>query len=236
MFDDFNKMVAELSSIETMKNDFIANVSHEIKTPLSVIHSYAAALRDNSLNEEERREYAQTINEAAGKLSTIVSNILKMNKLENQKIFPKAEAYCLSEQIRRCAASFADSWEQKNIGFEADLDEVNVCYDENMLEIVWNNLLSNAIKFTNPGGKITVSLKNKNGLAEVSVTDTGIGMDAETQKRAFEKFFQGDTSRAGEGNGLGLSIVRKTVELMDGTVSAAGEPGRGSTFTVCLKI
>ena len=236
MFDDFNAMVQELASIETLKNDFISNVSHEIKTPLSVIQSYATALQNDTLEAEERREYARTIVEAAQKLTTLVTNILKMNKLENQGIVPKAENYDLSEQIRRCAVSFEEQWEQKNISFEADLDEINICYDESMLEIIWNNLLANAIKFTNPHGKITVSLKARDALAVVSVSDTGIGIDKETQKHIFDKFFQGDTSHTGEGNGLGLALVKKTVELVGGTVSVDSAPGFGSNFTVCLKI
>jgi len=236
MFDDFNAMVQELASIETLKNDFISNVSHEIKTPLSVIQSYATALQNDTLEAEERREYARTIVEAAQKLTTLVTNILKMNKLENQGIVPKAENYDLSEQIRRCAVSFEEQWEQKNISFEADLDEINICYDESMLEIIWNNLLANAIKFTNPHGKITVSLKARDGLAVVSVSDTGIGIDKDTKKHIFDKFFQGDTSHTGEGNGLGLALVKKTVELVGGTVSVDSAPGFGSNFTVCLKI
>ncbi|MCL2138260.1 MAG: HAMP domain-containing histidine kinase [Treponema sp.] len=236
MFDDFNTMVEELSGIETMRNDFIANVSHEIKTPLSLIQSYAAVLQDGDLLPQERREYTQTIMEAAQKLSVLVTNILKLNKLENRIIMPEARPYDLSEQIRQCAATFADKWEGKNIGFEADLDEINVCYDESMLEIVWNNLLSNAVKFTNPGGKIYVSLKAQDGFAVISVTDTGTGIAKDIQKRIFDKFFQGDASHSGEGNGLGLALVKRTVELLGGTVQADSDPGHGATFIVCLKI
>jgi len=236
LFDDFNAMVKELSSIETMKNDFIANVSHEIKTPLAVIQSYATALQKDTLRAEERKEYVQTIVEAAQKLTALVTNILKLNKLENQGIVPEARAFDLSEHIRRCAVAVEELWEQKGIGFEADLDEINVCYDESLLEIVWNNLLSNAVKFTNPGGKIMVSLKARDGFAVVSVSDTGIGIEKETQKRIFDKFFQGDASHAVEGNGLGLALVKKTLELLDGTITVDSAPGHGSTFTVCLKI
>ena len=236
MFDDFNTMAEELSSIETMKNDFIANVSHEIKTPLSVIQSYATALQKDTLQPEERKEYAKTIIEASKKLTTLVTNILKLNKLENQEIVPEAKPFDLGEHIRRCALAFEELWEQKNITFEADLDEINVSYDESLLEIVWNNLLSNAIKFTNVGGKIILSLKAQAGLAVISVTDTGVGMDTVIQKHIFDKFFQGDRSRAVEGNGLGLALVKKTVELLGGTISVDSAPGYGSTFTICLNI
>ncbi|MCL1813064.1 MAG: HAMP domain-containing histidine kinase [Treponema sp.] len=235
MFDDFNTMAEELTTIETLKNDFIANVSHEIKTPLSVIQSYATALQKESLQAEERKEYSEIIIEATQRLTAMITNILKLNKLENQEIMPKTEPFDLSEQLRRCAVAFEDLWEQKNIEFEANLDEINVCYDNNMLEIVWNNLLSNAVKFTGSGGKITLSLKSADDLAVVSVTDTGIGIDRDTQTHIFDKFYQGDTSHAQEGNGLGLALVKKTVDLLGGTIAVDSKSGHGTTFTVCLK-
>jgi len=236
MFDDFNTMAHELAGIETMRDDFISNVSHEIKTPLSLIQSYATALQDGTLQTEERREYTQTIIEAAQKLSLLVSNILKLNKLENQGIAPRAQPFDLSEQLRQCAVSFAELWEQKNISFEADIEEAKVSYDESLLEIVWNNLLSNAVKFTKANGKIFVSLKVKGNFAVISITDTGVGMDKDTQRHIFDKFYQGDSSHAGEGNGLGLALVKKTLELLGGTASVDSIPGRGTTFTVSLKI
>ena len=236
MFDDFNTMAKELQSIETLKNDFIANVSHEIKTPLAVIQNYATALQTDTLSADDHHTYIKTIIEASQKLSTLVTNILKLNKLENQEIMPEAQPYCLSEQIRRCALAFEELWEQKNISFDAELEEVTVCYDENMLEIVWNNLISNAIKFTSPGGNIFISLKTKEGFAQVSITDTGCGMDGNTQKRIFDKFYQGDSSHSQEGNGLGLALIKRTLVLLGGTIAVESKQGEGSTFTVCLKI
>ena len=236
MFDDFNTMAQELQNVEVLQNDFIANVSHEIKTPLAVIQSYATALQNDTLSSEERNEYSKTIVEASQKLSLLVSNILKLNKLENQGILPVAHPFDLGEQIRRCAVTFEDLWVRKNIVFEADFDEVTVSYDENMLEIVWNNLLSNALKFTNPGGSISVNLKAINGYAQVSVSDTGFGMDEDTQKRVFDKFYQGDNSHSQEGNGLGLALAKRTIELLGGTITVKSQPEQGATFTVCLKI
>ena len=240
MIEDFNIMAQELASIETLKNDFIANVSHEIKTPLSVIQFYTSALQKGGMPENERMEYTQTILDATQKLSVLVTNILKLNRLENQEIMVKAAPFDLSEQVRRCSLAFADLMEKKNIYFEEDLDEASVSYDQNMLEIVWNNLLSNAVKFTNPGGAIFVSLKTERNsvqdFVQVAVTDTGCGIDEATQKHIFDKFFQGDTSHAQEGNGLGLALVRKTIDLLGGTVTVKSEPEHGSTFTVCLKI
>ena len=235
MFDDFNIMAGELASTETMKNDFIANVSHEIKTPLSVIQSYAAALQKDTLTAEERSEYTRVIVTTARKLSALTANILKLSKLENLEIIPKGQVYNLSEQLRCCAAAYENMWERKGIHFEADLDEMDICYDEQFLEIVWNNLLSNAVKFTNPGGTIMVSLKAHNDYAVVSVTDTGIGFDAETRRHVFDKFFQGDRSHTAEGNGLGLALVKKTIDVLGGTVTVDSTPGHGSTFIICLK-
>jgi signal transduction histidine kinase len=246
MFDDFNTMAHELASIEALKNDFIANVSHEIKTPLSVIQGYAAALQNEALTPEECKEYSGTIFESTQKLTKLVSNILKLNKLENQEIVSEVRPFDLGEQLRRCAAGYEELWEQKNVRFEADIDEVSVCYDSDMLEIVWNNLLSNAIKFTGPGGSITLSVKVQNGLdndnaahgryARVSLTDTGIGIDSDVQKHIFDKFYQEDTSHSGEGNGLGLALVKRTMDLLGGTITVESQPGQGSVFTVCLKI
>ena len=241
MFEDFNTMAEELATIETLKNDFIANVSHEIKTPLSVIQSYATALQKENLQAEERREYTGIIVEATHRLTAMITNILKLNKLDNQEILPATEPFDLSEQLRRCAVTFEDLWEQKDIEFEADLDEINICYDENMLEIVWNNLLSNAVKFTGPKGKISISLKSQKnresaGYAVITVTDTGIGIDADTQQHIFDKFYQGDTSHAQEGNGLGLALVKKTIDLLGGTIKVESKIGLGTTFSVSLKI
>ncbi|TGE34961.1 HAMP domain-containing histidine kinase [Desulfosporosinus fructosivorans] len=236
MFNDFNKMAEELASIETLKSDYIANVSHEIKTPLSVIQSYAMALQHETLSPEERREYAKTVVTAAQKLSALVTNILKLNKLENQAIMPGSAPYDLSEQLRCCALAFEDLWESKGITFTADLDETIVSYDESMLELVWNNLLSNAIKFTNPGGSIALTLKIENGLAVVSVKDSGCGMDEAVRKHVFDKFYQGDTSHSQEGNGLGLALVKKVIEIIGGGITVDSKIGYGTTFTVCLKI
>ena len=238
LYDDFNTMAEELASIETLKNDFIANVSHEIKTPLSVIQSYTTALQNNSLQENERTEYTQTIIEATHKLTALVTNILKLNKLENQEISSEAKYFDISEQLRRCALMFAEQMEQKNIQFEEEIEDVHVCYDENLLEIVWNNLISNAVKFTDTGGTILIKLKEVNdmdhSIVKIFITDTGCGMDIDTQKHIFDKFYQGDSSHSKGGNGLGLALVKKTIDLLGGTITVESMTGKGSIFTVCL--
>ena len=235
MFTDFNKMVQELGSIETLKNDFVANVSHEIKTPLAVIKSYTTALQTGNLSDSERAEYMNIIIEATDNLSTLVSNILKLNKLDNQEIDMPTEPYDLCSQLCDCALRFESLWEQKNIEFSVEIEErATIRADQNMLEIVWNNLLSNAIKFTPIGGSVTLVQRSMEDAIFVSITDTGCGMDDQTQKRIFDKFYQGDTSHSGEGNGLGLALAHRIVEKQGGTISVTSEPGAGSSFTVVL--
>ena len=235
LIDDFNKMVEELATIETLKSDFIANVSHEMKTPLAIIQSYASALRKEELPQDEKKEYIDTIVEASKKLSTLVTNILKLNKLENQEII-QTETYSLDEQLRCCMLALEEKFDEKNIEFEADLDEVAITSDESLMEIVWNNLLTNTIKFTPKDGSVKIELRKEGNQAIVKVRDSGCGMSNETCQRIFDRFFQGDTSHSEEGNGLGLALVKRVVDLVDGTITAESELGQGTTFTVILKL
>lgn len=235
MIMDINKMVEELGSIETLKTDFVSNVSHEMKTPIAVIKNSAQMLQLGTLSEEERKEYAKTIDSAAGRLSDLITNILKLNKLENQSIVPEVTAYDICRQLCECVLQFEEVWEEKEINLEMEIeDTAMVQADASLLELVWNNLLSNALKFTEPGGSITVSqVSDENGI-KISVSDTGCGMSRESRNHIFDKFYQGDTSHSAEGNGLGLALVKRVLELMDGEIQVVSEEGVGSTFTVIL--
>lgn len=235
IMDNLNVMAAELSKTETLKTDFISNVSHELKTPLAVIKNYAEGLLDEDLDEQTRKKYVKTLAQAANRLNDLIGNVLKLNKLENQEIQPEKETFNLTASLGETIVGFEEWIESKSLDLECELDDVFVYSSPSLLELVWSNLLSNAIKFTENGGKISVSLQKNGGNAIVKVSDTGCGISPETGARIFEKFYQGDTSRASEGNGLGLALVKKVIDVLGGQISVQSEQGKGSTFTITLK-
>lgn len=235
MFLDFNKMVEELGSIETLKTDFFSDVSHEFKSPLAVISGSADLLKkSHSLTDRDQKE-VDSIQSATRRLADLIQNILKLNKLEKQTIRPAPSVFDVCAQICECAVQFEDRWEKKNLDFEADLEDSAAIYaDPGLTELIWNNLLSNAIKFTSEGGAITLTQKTLNNWVEVSVRDSGCGMTDETIRHIFDKFYQGDTSHSTQGNGLGLALVKRILELSGGEISVESQPGKGSVFTVRL--
>ncbi len=233
----YNKMAEELSGIETLQTDFIANVSHELKTPLAVMQNYATLLCQPQLSENDRIKYAKVISDAARRLSDLTTNILKLNKLENQQIFPVEEEYNLGEQLCECLLSFEQVWEEKNIEITTEIeDDVKISADPELLTLVWNNLFSNAFKFTESGGKVDIKLLKERDRVTVSVSDTGCGISPQVGKHIFDKFYQADTSRATKGNGLGLALVHRVISIMGGEISVSSTVGRGSTFTVKFKV
>ena len=232
----FNTMTKELGSVETLRTDFIANVSHEMKTPLAVIQNYGKLLQMPELTEEKRMEYAIGIAEGSRRLDDMMTNILKLNRLEKQQIYPKTEEYDLGEQLCECLLQFENLWEEKEIEIETKLTEdVKVNTDQELLSLVWNNLFSNAFKFTPEKGKVSLILEATNDYAIVKVIDTGCGMAPEVGQHIFEKFYQGDTSHATQGNGLGLALIKRVVDILQGEISVESVLGKGTTFIVKFK-
>ena len=232
----FNKMAEELSGVETLRTDFIANVSHELKTPLAVIQNYGTMLQQPGLPEGKRVEYAKMVTESSRRLADLITNILKLNRLENQQIYPEKHTYNLGEQLCECLLGFESTWEKKGIEIETDIEEeVYIESDPELMMLVWNNLFSNAMKFTEPGGTVSLRLRSEGNFAIVQVRDTGCGISPEVGKHIFEKFYQGDTSHATQGNGLGLALVKRVVDIVGGDIFVSSEVGEGSTFTVKVR-
>ncbi len=231
-----NKMAEELSSVETLRTDFIANVSHEMKTPLTVMKNYGTLLQTPDLSEEKRIEYAKGVSDGSRRMADMMTNILKLNRLENQQIYPEVSEFDLGEQLCECLLQYENVWEKANIEIETDIaEDVKVKADAELLGHVWNNLFSNAFKFTPSGGTVTVSLTATDHHAIVKVRDTGCGMTAEVGAHIFEKFYQGDTSHSVQGNGLGLALVKRVIDIMQGEIGVESAAGKGSTFTVRIR-
>lgn len=234
MIVDFNKMVEELGSIETLKTDFFSNVSHEIKTPIAIIQNNAELLRSENLSSAQKEE-ADLIYHTSKRLADLISNILKLNKLEKQSITPVEKNYDVCEQLVQCAIAYEPAWEEKGLDFDADLEDyAQISADPDLMELVWNNLFSNAVKFTEPGGFIRLTEKNIGNEIRISVSDNGCGMTEEAKKHIFEKFYQGDTSHATAGNGLGLALALRVLQLNNYRIEVESSLGEGSTFTVII--
>ncbi len=234
IFAGFNMMVKELSSTEILQTDFVSNVSHEIKTPINAIEGYTTLLQGcESLNEEQQK-YVEKILFNTERLSTLVSNILLLSKLENQTIKTHREPYGLDEQIRESIVELEPAWEAKAIELDVELDNIEYNGNELMMRHVWNNLLGNAIKFSPVGGKIKIYLKRKAGSFKVLIEDEGPGLSEEAKKHLFDKFYQADTSHKEEGNGLGLALVKRILSIEGGEISAENAKPKGCCVTVTL--
>lgn len=234
-FSNFNTMVRELSSIETLRNDFITNVSHEFKTPLSAIEGYVTLLQDTSLTDAERLEYTEKILFNTSRLNDLTGNILLLSKLENQSYGTESARYRLDEQIREAILLLEPKWTAKEIVFDLDgLKDTVIVSNEALLLQVWMNMISNAVKFVNQQGTIAISIAPQPDSVVVTVKDNGIGMSEETVRHIFEKFYQADTSHRSEGNGLGLALCKEIIHKLNGKITVASSPGKGSTFTVTI--
>lgn len=233
---DLNTLALELSKNEVLKTDFISNVSHEIKTPLAIIGNYTEILMNDDLDKETRHKYLEILSNNCKRLSNLVTNILKLNKLENGSIIPKYERFSLTDSITEQIVSYADLIDKKNIELFCDIeDDIFINSEESYLEIVWSNLLSNAIKFTDVAGKIEIALKKENKYIYFIIKDSGCGMDSEEGKHIFDKFYQAETSHSKEGNGLGLALVKKVIDILGGKITVESEKNVGTKFCVILE-
>lgn len=231
---NFNTMVKELGAIETLRSDFVVSVSHEFKTPLAAIEGYATILQNPTLQEEERTEYTQKIIESTKQLAKLSSNILMISNLENKGMLGEETEFQLDEQLRQAILLLQPAWEDKKINFNVELVHADYFSNEELLMQVWINLIGNAVKFTPKNGEITVALKISADFVEVTIADTGIGILPEDQKHVFDKFYQADRSRYTDGNGLGLSLVKKIIDLCHGQILLESSPELGTSFTVTL--
>ena len=234
LLNNFNVMVQELNSTETLHSDFISNVSHEFKTPLATISGYATLLQDDTLTPQERDEYVETIITSARELSKMTGNILSLSRLENQTIITDQEDFRVDEQIRWIILRAESAWSAKNLVLEPELDKITWYGNQELTSHIWSNLIDNAIKFTPAGGEITIKASIDEEWLTVSVQDSGIGIPPDIQSRIFDKFYQGDTSHKKKGNGLGLALVHQIVTLYGGHITLESIPDLGSIFTVCL--
>jgi len=232
--NSFNKMAHELSSVESLRRDFINNFSHELKTPIVSIRGFAKLLKDGHLNDEEKQEYLEIIITESERLAELATNILNLSKYEAIDIVTEKAPLRLDEQIRRAIAITEPKWSAKNISVNIGMDEIVFNGNENLTQQIWINLLENAVKFSRQGGNIGISLMDGGAEVYFSIQDDGIGMDAETMRHIFDKFYQGDNSHKNTGNGLGLTMVRRIVELCGGTAGVESDLGKGSVFTIIL--
>lgn len=236
LYGNFNIMVKELLATETLQTDFVSNVSHEFKTPISAINGYATLLQGNQDLTAEQSEYAEKILYNTRRLSGLVSNILLLSKIENQAIPVKKEIFRLDEQIRQAILALETKWAEKEISLDAELETVSYKGNENLMLHIWLNLIDNAIKFSHGRGCIHICLKASEQNVLVSVRDYGCGISEADQKRIFDKFYQTDTAHKEEGNGLGLALVKRIVQIHDGSIEVENYPSGGCKFTVVLPV
>lgn len=234
MSANFNTMVHELGNMEALRNDFVVTVSHEFKTPLAAIEGYATILRNPELTLEEYREFLQKITESIKQLAHLSSSILMISNLENREVMTEKKRFRLDEQIRHAVLLLEPLWTSKNLTLNIDLDHVVYFSNEDLLMQVWINLINNAVKFTPKNGEINILLKESTQDITITVSDTGVGMTPEVQKYIFDKFFKEDRSGSIDGNGLGLALVKRIVDLSHGKISVESDPGLGSSFIVTL--
>ena len=233
-FDSFNLMVQELQATETLQTDFVANVSHEFKTPINAIEGYATLLQDGG-EESQQQLYVERILLNTRRLSTLVGNILLLSKVSNHAIPIAKTTYRLDEQIRQAIVLLEPQWTERNVDFDVNMDEITWCGPENLMHHVWSNLIGNAIKFGPESGLVRVSLKQTEGRYVFTVEDQGGGVPEKERSRIFHKFYQLDSSHKQEGNGLGLALAKQIIDTCHGEIRVDNIEGGGCRFSVILK-
>jgi len=233
----FNEMARNLGTLETMRQDFISNVSHEIQSPLTSIGGFAALLQMDDLPDDERRRYASVIKAESKRLSSLSDNLLKLSTLDKDKSLLNRHEFRLDKQLEHIALTLEPQWSAKDLVVEVDFQKLTVYGDEDLWSQVWMNLLHNAIKFTPKGGQINIILTVDSASACVTISDTGVGIAPKDQIHIFERFYKADKARdrALGGNGLGLSLVKKIVELHGGEITVKSEIGKGTVFQILLR-
>lgn len=234
--NNFNKMTHGLKSTENLQKEFINNVSHEIKTPVSSIEGFAKFLKDKNLTQEEREEYANIIIEEAKRLENLTGKILKLSKLNNQEIITNKQEIEVAEQIRKAISLLEPKWSKKDIKINVSLEEKIFLGDEDLIFQVWVNIIDNAIKFSNEGGSIDIKVYEKDGNINVEIKDRGIGMKEEELEKVYDRFYQIDRSHSKEGSGLGLAIVKRIVELSEGKIEIKSKENKGTIVIVKLPV
>ena len=235
IFSGFNMMAQELESTEIVQSDFVSNVSHEFKTPISAIEGYSMLLQNDDNLTDEQKEYVEKIIFNTQRLSSLTGSILLLSKLENKSIVSNRTQFDLDEQIRKSLLALEGEWEKKEIEFDIEMDDTDFIGNESLLHHIWDNLISNAIKFSDQGGEIEIRLKNYDDRIIFTVSDRGPGIDEEAQKHIFDKFYQADSSHKQEGNGLGLALAKKIIDLEGGMINVQNNAQGGCTFKVTLK-
>ncbi len=231
---NINLMADQLSKSSVLKIDFTSNLSHEFKTPLTIISQYTKRLSDENLSPEEKERCIGAIVSATARLSALVSNVLKLTRLDGETIKEEKSIVSLEESIAESVIAFEEQIEQKKLDFSCDIEDMRLYSVAAYLEIVWNNLISNAVKFTGEGGQVRIKARREGSDCRITVSDNGIGMSREVGERIFDRFYQADTSHSTEGNGLGLALVKRVVEILGGSITVESELSRGTSFTVVL--
>jgi len=231
----FNKMTRELSTIETLRSDFVNHFSHEFKTPLVSIQGFAELLEEGGLSPEEQKDYLGIIIAESQRLAALATKTLTLSKYENIEILADKAPFRLDEQIRRAITFVEQQWMAKRLDVHVELEKITFTGNEDFMQQIWMNLLDNAIKFSPQGGNIHIRLQWQSDAIRFTIQDEGIGMDEQAKAHCFDKFYQADESQTKPGNGLGLAIVKRMLELHGGAVEVQSAPAQGSIFTVILK-